>query len=209
MLIINNFIKTSVEDGDGFHRDGMQGQPCCEMLTPDNIEIAHNVIIRDADPTNMFPGELQGIDTFDGSWTNLYIHDNIVMVNDPQGISFYGVTHLKLYRNVLLKDNGRYLPCANLQITDCLTKTIVTTSPYQPGLVVTKSKLSVPSDDVDIEDNFVPGLQVTPETTNIIVKNNSCSLTTFPKCVFGFPINGVVKWVGLAGTYGDNNVIAK
>jgi hypothetical protein len=219
LLIQNNRITNSVEDGDGFHRDAMQGQPDTETTLTQNVAIIGNTVIRETDPNALLPGTMQGIDAFDGLWRNVTVKNNVVITSTTQGISFYGVTGLDAENNILLADDGRWRACPNPGLAACAA-TAITFQPLPPGLNVSKSKTHQPSADVTLIGNIVTGIGVDPSTGVTAIARNLCLPTLFApaKCVFGFPAGppyaaasgggGKMVWAGKAGTYGDHNVIA-
>ena len=100
MVIDGNLIINSINDGDGFHQDGMQGQP--DGNTPvTNVIITNNMVINQTKAI-VSPANLQGIDAFDGVWQNVFVENNIVITNAYHGITFYGANHLAIVNNTVL-----------------------------------------------------------------------------------------------------------
>jgi hypothetical protein len=205
MLIVGNAITNSVEDGDGFHRDGMQGQPYTSTATNYNVTIKNNTIIRITDPANPFPSELQGIDVFDGIWSNLVVDHNVVITHATQGIGFYGVRHITLTNNIVLADSGKVLPCADLFLPQCLLKSVVYDTSLMPALNIDPGKNGISSSDVTIQYNTVSGLAPTADTSPLIMLNNKCVLTA-GACIMAIPVNGVDLFYGHPGTYYGNTI---
>jgi hypothetical protein len=209
LRIARNRITNSIEDGDGIHRDGMQGQPgrpYTEAALSENIEIAGNTIIRIADPGLEHPGFLQGIDAFDGSWKNVRVTNNVVIVNAGHGISFYGVHGALISGNIVLADSGRVLPCLSVNFATCQSKEIVTDLSNHPQIIITWSKIRDPSSDVTITGNIVNGIRIYPTTLNLSVWNNLCVATTV-KCIIGMPVGKSMVWANSPGEYGQHNII--
>jgi len=205
--IQNNTITNSVEDGDAFHRDGMQGSPYDTTKALSNIVISGNTVIRVTDPALKYPGALQGISEFDGIWKSVRVTNNVVITDQPQGIAFFGVSQLTLSSNILLGDSGKVLPCYNLNLTQCQAKSIVYDTSMTPTLNVGASKVNAPSVNVLISGNWVSGL--TDDKTNQVVTmtQNKCIATTQGKCVVAMPINGVMTWTATPGTYNGITIL--
>ena len=104
MVIDRNQITNSIDDGDGFHQDGMQGQPYGN--TPvSNIQITNNFVANQIEKL-VSPANLQGIDTFDGVWQNVTVENNVVITNAYHGITFYGVTNISVINNTVIGSGG-------------------------------------------------------------------------------------------------------
>ena len=98
--IAKNYIHDDLDLGNGAHMDGMQGYPGASS----NVVIDSNRIIRQTDPKLPFPTYLQGIDAFDGDWTNLTVTNNVVVTSSCWGI-FYGSVHGgKIINNTVVDD---------------------------------------------------------------------------------------------------------
>jgi Right handed beta helix region len=207
MWIDNNVITNSVEDGDGFHRDGIQGQPYSETTVNANITIQYNTITRITDPSLLSPGYLQGIDAFDGIWTNMTISNNDVITDQPQGISIYGVTGISIVNNILLGDGGKVLPCAGLTFAQCQATSVIYDTSTVPAIVIDHSKAGAPSANVTIASNYASGYGIDVSTVSPNVNNNTCVLTG-SKCQLQLPIGGVMMHWAYPGTYGNHNVIS-
>jgi hypothetical protein len=209
LRIAHNRITNSIEDGDGIHRDGMQGQPgrpYTEQAVSQNIEIADNTIIRIADPNLERPGFLQGIDAFDGVWKNVRVTNNVVIVDAWHGISLYGVHGALISGNIVLADSGRVLPCMAVSFESCMTKKVVTDLSTHPQIVITWSKIRILSSDVVVSGNIVNGIRIYPNTVNTTVRNNLCVGTTV-KCTIAMPVGKSMVWASNPGEYGQHNVI--
>jgi hypothetical protein len=205
--IIGNRITNSIEDGDGFHRDGMQGQPYTESTLNSNITIQNNTVIRITDPALAFPAYLQGIDEFDGRWSNVNVSNNVVITDAGQGITFYGVNRLAISNNILLGDSGKVLPCSHLTFAQCQTESVIVSTATVPAVYVTASKAGLPSTNVAVTGNIVTGLGVTLSTTPASITNNTCLLTN-GKCGISIPVNGAMITAWKPGSYGLGNVIS-
>jgi Right handed beta helix region len=207
MLIAYNTIINSVEDGDGIHRDGIQGQPYSETTVNSNITIEYNTITRLTDPNLRSPAYLQGIDAFDGIWTNMTIKNNNVITDQPQGISIYGVTGISITNNILLGDGGKVRPCAGLTFAQCQATSVTYNTSTVPAIAIDHSKAGAPSADVTIASNYASGYGIDVSTVSPNVNNNTCVLTG-SKCQLQLPIGGVMMHWAYPGTYGNHNIIS-
>ncbi len=205
-LIENNRITNSIEDGDGFHRDAMQGQPYNEDTVVEDVVIRNNTVIRLLDPNLPWPGYLQGIDAFDGIYKSVVVTGNVVVTDAWQGISYYGVHGLLIKNNVLLGDSGKVLPCPGGEIGVCTVDKVIYDHKPLPSIVIHASKAKAPSTDVVIEGNITPGIGVDVTAEGLVVRNNLC-VPTGDKCVMGYPVNGAMTWARKPGKVGDHNVI--
>ena len=100
-VIDGNVIMNCINDGDGFHDDGMQGQPFDATTPIVNTTITNNVVINQAKPL-VGTSDLQGIDAFDGIWQNVLVANNVVVTNDYHGITFYGANHISIVNNTVI-----------------------------------------------------------------------------------------------------------
>src|ERR1700733_14474600 len=100
ILIAKNYIHDDLVLGNGAHMDGMQGYPG----GANNVVIDSNRVIRQTDPKLPFPNFLQGIDAFDGDWTNLTVTNNVVVTSACWGISYASVHGGKIINNTVLDD---------------------------------------------------------------------------------------------------------
>jgi hypothetical protein len=205
LSILNNTITNSVEDGDGFHRDGMQGQPYTEQTVVSYVNILNNVIIRITDPNLKFPAYMQGIDDFDGIYKNINIMGNIVITDTWQGISYYGASNIRIVSNIVLGDGDRVLPCANLQLASCQTQSVIYDTSAVPGVNISMSKSDAASSNVMVYGNIASGLGIVPSTVALTFRNNLCVPAAKSTCSMGYPINGAMVWASKPGTYVDTN----
>jgi Right handed beta helix region len=193
ILIARNYIHDDLVLGNGAHMDGMQGYPGASS----NVVIDSNRIIRQTDPKLPFPTYLQGIDAFDGDWTNLTVTNNVVVTSSCWGI-FYGSVHGgKIINNTVLDDG-----------TDAGTKDPSGKVVCRPSITVGgKTHQGSPSSDVIIRNNIANGLNIDNTRPNMTMDHNIC-LGINGRCqiityVNGKPDFGVVK----PGEYADHNII--
>ena len=107
MVIEGNTITNSIDDGDGFHRDAMQGQPLGQIPVT-NVTIRNNTVINQTKEL-IAPANLQGIDTFDGVWRDVTVTNNIVATNAYHGIAYAGVDGIKIINNTVIGTNNKVI----------------------------------------------------------------------------------------------------
>ena len=193
ILITKNYIHNSLNLSDGAHPDGLQGYPGKFS----NIVIDSNRVIRQTDPNLAFPGPLQGIDAFDGDWTNLTVTNNTVVTSSCWGIGYGSVHGGKIINNTALDDGS-----------DVGTKNPAGTVMCRPQLAVgDKTHQGSSSNDVVIRNNIANKLFIDNRNPNMTMDHNiclgiggTCQILTY---VNGKPNFGVYK----PGTYGDHNII--
>ena len=187
ILITQNYIHDALDLGNGAHWDGMQGYPGAFT----NVVIDSNRVIRQTDPNLPFPTGLQGIDAFDGDWTNLAVTNNVVVTSSCWGIAYASVHGGKIINNTVLADG--LIPTAG----NC--KPIVG--------VGDKTHQGSPSNDVVIRNNIANGFNIYNVNPNITMDHNIC-LAIDGKCQIITYLNGKPKWgVYKPGEYGDHNII--
>jgi hypothetical protein len=216
LRIVNNDITNSINDADGFHRDVAQGQPG-NKGGGSNIEIDHNTGIRITDPgmrtscsdafhLHMCPGTEQGIDTFDGVWSNLNIHDNVVVVNEGQALAFYGVDKLSVTNNFAGGDDGFVVLCGvnDDTIAACGNPKAGIPRNGEPGLTVYRSKTGRGSSNVTISGNYVANFTIDNRTTAWRGANNHLWITNNNQTLLAYPASEGAEsdtFTGTPGTY--------
>jgi hypothetical protein len=210
MLIVGNVITNSVEDGDGFHRDGMQGQPAVETTILHNITIKKNTVIRVTDPALKFPATLQGIGAFDGVWNNIVVTGNVVITKATQGISYYNVHNGTFTSNIVLSDGGKSYNCDFVvdatTFQQCLTVSITYDTSNILSLNISPGKVGTVSSNVTIQGNTLSSLSVAQSTTPLTMLSNQ--LTGAPgKALLAIPINGSEYFSVTPGTYSGNTIL--
>jgi hypothetical protein len=183
----NNYIHESMDWKNGAHMDGMQGYPGAFT----NVVIDSNRVIRQADPNLPFPNYLQGIDAFDGDWTNLTVTNNVVVTSACWGI-FYGSVHGgKIINNTVVADG--MLP----QPGNCKPLVVVGGQTHQGS----------PSNDVIIRNNIANGLNIDNLKPNMTMDHNIC-LGINGKCQIVTYVNGKLDWGTIKpGMHADHNII--
>ena len=167
--------------------DGMHGYPGGSS----NVVIDSNRVIRQTDPKLPFPNYLQGIDAFDGDWTNLTVTNNVVVTSACWGISFSSVHGGKIINNTVLADG--LLP----QPGNCKPLVAVGNKTHQGS----------PSSDVIIRNNIANGLNIHNLNPNMTMDHNIC-LGINGTCQIVTFVNGKLDWGTFKpGMHGDHNII--
>ena len=193
ILIAKNYIHDDQVLGNGAHMDGMQGYPGGAS----NVVIDSNRVIRQTDPKLPFPTYLQGIDAFDGDWTNLTVTNNVVVTSSCWGI-FYGSVHGgKVINNTVLDDG-----------TDAGTKNPAGKVVCRPAITVgDKTHQGSPSSDVIIRNNIANHLTIYNLGPNMTMDHNIC-LGINGKCQIVTYVDGKPDWGTMKpGIYRDRNII--
>ena len=175
ILITKNYIHDGVDLADGAHPDGMQGYPGKFS----NVVIDSNRVIRQTDPNLPFPNFLQGIDAFDGDWTNLTVTNNVVVTSSCWGIGFASVHGGKIINNTVLSDlwsrQGADKCRPLLSLGD-------------------KTHDGSSSNDVVIRNNLSNGLLIYNLDPNMVMDHNIC-LTIGGGCrILTFLADGKPNW---------------
>ncbi len=206
LIIENNLITNSLEDGDGFHRDAMQGQPVSMQAIVRNVVIRNNRVIRIADKRLTSPGYLQGIDTFDGVWQTVTVTGNQVITDAVHGIAYYGVHDLSLTNNIVLADSGRLLNCVNVKLGDCWAKSVEVEPDVRPSINVFPGKTGDRSSRIQISNNITTSLSVSDRTDDVVVEHNAC-IPTRGHCLLAWPVASVMQRYTRPGVFGSANAI--
>jgi Right handed beta helix region len=187
ILIAKNYIHDGLVLGNGAHMDGMQGYPGASS----NVVIDSNRVIRQTDPNLPFPTYLQGIDAFDGDWTNLTVTNNVVVTSACWGIFFSSVHGGKIVNNTVVADGLLPMP------GNCKPLVVVGDKTHQGS----------PSNDVIIRNNIANGLSIYNLDPNMTMDHNIC-LGINGRCQIITYVDGKPKWgVFKPGEYADHNII--
>jgi hypothetical protein len=187
ILISKNYIHDDLVLGNGAHMDGMQGYPGASS----NVVIDSNRVIRQTDPKLPFPTYLQGIDAFDGDWTNLTVTNNVVVTSACWGILYGSVHGGKIINNTVVADGLVPMP------GNCKPLVVVQTKTHQGS----------PSSDVIMRNNIANGLNIDNLQPNMTMDHNIC-LGLNGKCQIVTYVKGKLDWNTIKpGIYGDHNVI--
>jgi Right handed beta helix region len=187
ILIAKNYIHDDQVLGNGAHMDGMQGYPGASS----NVVIDSNRVIRQADPKLPFPTYLQGIDAFDGDWTNVTVTNNVVVTSACWGIFLSSVHGGRIVNNTVVADG--LLP----QPGNCKPLVVVGGSTHQGS----------PSNDVIIRNNIANGLNIDNTKPNMTMDHNIC-LGINGRCQIVTVVNGKLDWGTIKpGMHGDHNFI--
>jgi hypothetical protein len=187
ILIANNYIHDDLDLGNGAHMDGMQGYPGAST----NVVIDSNRVIRQTDPKLPFPNYLQGIDAFDGDWTNLTVTNNVVVTSACWGIGYSSVHGGKIINNTVLADGLVPMP------GNC-----------KPAVAVgDKTHQGQSSNDVIVRNNLANSLSIYNPDPNMTMDHNIC-LGIDGKCQILTFVDGKPKWgVYEPGEYADHNIV--
>ena len=189
ILISKNYIHDDQDHGTGAHMDGMQGYPGASS----NVVIDSNRVIRQTDPNLPFPIYLQGIDAFDGDWTNLTVTNNVVVTSACWGIGYASLHGGKIINNTVVADGLLPMP------GNC--RPLVT--------VGDRTNQGPSSNDVIIRNNIANGLSIYDPDPNMTMDHNIC-LTIQGKCIILTYVNGKPRWgVYDPGEYADHNIIER
>ena len=187
ILITKNYIHNTLDLADGAHQDGLQGYPGKFS----NVVIDSNRVIRQTDPNLPFPGQLQGIDAFDGDWTNLTVTNNVVVTSACWGITFGSVHGGQVINNTAISDELLRTPGCKPQIS-----------------IGDKTHQGSSSNDVVLRNNISNGLSIYNSDPNMVMDHNICAGIVDGKCGILTYLNGKPQWgTYKPGTYGDHNVI--
>ena len=159
ILITKNYIHDGIDLADGAHPDGMQGYPGKFS----NVVIDSNRVIRQTDPNLPFPNYLQGIDAFDGDWTNLTVTNNVVVASSCWGIGFGSVHGGRIINNTVLDDEWPRDKWPGRPVT--------------AGRIVpwaTRPMTALSSNDVIIRNNLSNGLRIYNLDPNMVMDHNIC-----------------------------------
>jgi Right handed beta helix region len=192
--ITKNYIHNSLDLADGAHIDAMQGYPGQFS----NVVIDSNRVIRQTDPNLPFPTYLQGIDAFDGDWTNLTVTNNVVVTSSCWGIGFASVHGGIIVNNTVLDDGS-----------DTGTKNPAGKIMCHPGINVgDKTHQGSSSNDVVMRNNVANGLTIYDSDPNMVMDHNICAGIVNGQCGILTFLNGKPKWGDFKpGVYGDHNIV--
>ena len=194
ILIAKNYIHDGIYLDDGAHPDGMQGYPG----NFSNVVIDSNRVIRQTDPNLPFPNFLQGIDAFDGDWTNLTVTNNVVVTYSCWGIGFASVHGGRIINNTVLSDEWPSDKFPSAVAFRC-----------NPDLTIgDKTHEGSPSNDVVVRNNLSTGMNIYNLDPNIVADHNIClankgACRILNRFADGKPNWGIIK----PGVYGDHNII--
>jgi Right handed beta helix region len=203
ILIAKNYIHDDLDLGNGAHMDGMQGypgrpRPPATYVTFSNVVIDSNRIIRQTDLNLPFPTYLQGIDAFDGDWTNLTVTNNVVVTSACWGIGYASVHGGKIINNTVVDDGtgtGTKNPAGNVM---CRPDTTVGDRTHQ----------GPPSNDLIIRNNIASGLNIYSANPTMTMDHNIC-LQIKGYCQIVTYVDGKQKGVNKPGEYANHNIVER
>ena len=106
IVIRNNVIRDHWPTGDELHPDCMQGQSTPDNPRYGNILIEGNICLSDTSTKRSV--RLQGINIFNGDWSNVTVRCNFVRPTISHGISMYGIKKLTIDSNIVIGWPGIY-----------------------------------------------------------------------------------------------------
>ena len=188
ILITKNYIHNAINLADGAHPDGMQGYPG----KFNNVVIDSNRVIRQTDPNVPFPNALQGIDEFDGDWSNLTVTNNVVITTSCWGIAFASVHGGRFMNNTVLADG-----------------TLPSNVKCKPSVAVSdKTHNGSSSNDVVIRNNLANGLLIYNPDPDMVMDHNICLAIDDACQIMTWNADRKPNWgVFKPGVYGDHNLI--
>jgi hypothetical protein len=187
-LYLNLDILNGLDNANGLHWDCLQGEPDANG-GGSLIEIAYDTCMPFQDGTNWTrclgsslantcAKTAQGIDLFDGVYTYMYVHHSVSIVNEGDAFAFYGVQHLLLDHDFASFNDGRSVWCPYPNDNDWGNCSSVAGIRYQgdtaPGIVITHSKLAVPSSDITITNSYFSDLSLDIDTGSWTASGNIC-----------------------------------
>src|SRR5574337_76160 len=101
--------------GDGTHVDMVQGQVSGSPGAPskfEDIKVNYNYMIRQLDPKLPFPSGAQGVDAYDGDWTDVEIAGNVIVTSACWGVS-WGSTHNGFFAHNTIAFDGSLIGVSN------------------------------------------------------------------------------------------------
>jgi len=116
IAMTHNYVHDDMDWGIGAHMDGFQGYlgtpvAPATYVTFSNVLIDSNEIIRQTDPNLAFPTYLQGIDAFDGAWTDVTVTNNVIITS-----ACWGIAYASIHSSMIAKYRGeRRTPRIQLQ----------------------------------------------------------------------------------------------
>lgn len=108
IVIANNTIRHHWPTGDDLHPDCMQGQSTPDMPVYGPVRIENNICLSDT--VERHSQTLQGINIFDGRWSDVAIRCNFVRPTIQHGISLYGVKRATIESNFVIGWPGNVFP---------------------------------------------------------------------------------------------------
>jgi hypothetical protein len=161
-------------------------------VTFSNVVIDSNRIIRQTDPNLPFPTYLQGIDAFDGDWTNLTVTNNVLVTSACWGIGYASVHGGKIINNTVVADG--LVP----QPGNC-----------RAGVTVgDKTHEGASSNDVIVRNNLANSLNIYSTDPTITLDHNVC-LQIKGNCTIVTYVGGKQKGVYKPGEYANHNIVER
>lgn len=170
-VVRNNLIRDCVAI-DQNHDDGFQswsGGPKPGTGNLDRLTIEANIILEWTGPKDHpLRCELQGIGLFDGTFSNLLIRNNLVVVSAYHGISVYGANRTTISNNTVIHP---VLPSGN-----------------RPWIMVNNHGNGTPSRDVTVANNLAMHYILKPVKGLFVNRRNQ--VISYPARLFANPAAG-------------------
>lgn len=149
IAMINNTLVNAQTTANGIHTDGIQAQeplgipPNGAPTWPEkNIYIARNFVAQNLDPSLPYQQYLQGIDMWDGDWTNVIYEDNRVAVSSCYSYEM-GSAH-----NAVILNNSAIDTGILADEPGCIPSIIIAATTHESPLT---------SSNILIRNNVAPG----------------------------------------------------
>lgn len=166
-----NTITNAREVRTGEHIDAMQGwTPGGQGWDPKSnthVTIEGNLVIRQVDPELAYPAGMQGIDAFDGDWTDLRVVNNVVITNAFHGIYFASVHRGLIANNTVISDEH-----PTLNHPPAPSPPVVLTGERVWLGVGDKTHQGTASNDVVIRNNIAQSMQLNSSPNAVKVDHN-------------------------------------
>lgn len=108
LTIKDNVIHSNWPTGDNLHSDCMQGQSGDDHPPYQHVRIIGNVCLSSAAKSR--EGEIQGINIFDGRWSDVEVKCNLVRPSLYHAVTLYGVDNGLIERNIVFGWNNHIVP---------------------------------------------------------------------------------------------------
>jgi hypothetical protein len=193
LAITKNYIHDAMQNGDGNHADGIQGQagsfPAGRTYNSFfNVLIDSNIVIRRLDPNLAFPSTMQGITQFDADVTNFVVTNNIVVTRSCWGMS-YGSDHDSTFAYNTVVDDGD----TTILLSGCTTA-------FNAG---GSSHEGPASTNVLVAGNLVDHMDINNKVPGSIIAKNNVALSYYEP--FTQYVNGVLVYQVAPGTDANGN----
>jgi parallel beta helix pectate lyase-like protein len=103
--VVKNLVDVNDDHHDGFQAwtTGPGGVGTGELT---GVVLRGNLILNMEDPSQPFPGPLQGIGCFDGTYVDWVVENNVVITDHWHGITLLGARGTRVVNNTVIDPNG-------------------------------------------------------------------------------------------------------